>query len=391
MGFFSPGFIIGAASSLSNQIETAQERNAAEMERRRNQFDILSRETQRELRKKRQSQEEQAAALETLIGQYPEGRAILSAIGDDTTSRAGLYKDFALRKEIDRNFSPKNFALSVYRNGMKEDGSFDPGKVVSVTKPEPMDDLEKTGESFIETFGRKLTGAPSARELQETDVSRLSSDIPEATVKLEKVYNPLSFEDPAWSRAYKSFADAEGVQLGMTPTGQYSLENLLKAKGETPNKLRIINTLRQYQAYTEDDIGGITGHVKDIYEKVKNLDDKFDTVVTQIAKDMNETSVSDVMSRLDEYVTTADGGESGGGAGDAPVAEVTPTEPGNDAIKGLASTNPDLYNTASDQINSGKAQPVKTENGVEFFRIEHGGKLYTIKQDAFDLSIVSVE
>jgi len=391
MGFFSPGFIIGAASSLTNQIEDAKERNAREIEYRRKQFDVLSRETQKELRKKKQSQEEQAAALETLIGQYPEGRAILDAIGEDTAARAGLYKDFSLRSQVDRSFTPKNFTKSVYQNGMTEDGRFDPTKVVTVSQPAPVDDLEATEEGFGQKIFRGITGAPSPRELAETDVSRLSSDIPQATVKLEKVYNPLSFEDPAWSRAYKSFADAEGVQLGMTPTGQYSLENLLKAKGETPNKLRIINTLRQYQAYTEDDIGGITGHVKDIYEKVKNLDDKFDTVVTQIAKDMNETSVSDVMSRLDEYVTTADGGESGGGAGDAPVAEVTPTEPGNDAIKGLASTNPDLYNTASDQINSGKAQPVKTENGVEFFRIEHGGKLYTIKQDAFDLSIVSVE
>jgi hypothetical protein len=324
MGFFSPGFIIGAASSLSNQIETAQERNAAEMERRRNQFDILSRETKRELRKKRQSQEEQAAALETLIGQYPEGKAILSAIGDDTASRAGLYRDFAQRKQFDRNFSPKNFALSVFRSGMIEDGSFDPSKVVSVTKPVPMDDLEETGESFIETFGRKLTGAPSARELQETDVSRLSSDIPEATVKIEKVYNPLSFEDPAWNRAFKSFADTEGIQLGMTPTGQYSLENLQKAKGDVQNKLRIINTLRQYQAYTEDDIGGITGDVKDIYEVVQRSGDQFDTIVTQIAKDMNETSVSEVLENLNKYAPKADGGDGGVGRGTSgakPVSE----------------------------------------------------------------------
>jgi len=359
MGFFSPGFIIGAASSLSNQIETAKERNAAEMERRRNQFDILSRETKRELRKKRQSQEEQAAALETLIGQYPEGKAILSAIGDDTASRAGLYRDFAQRKQFDRNFSPKNFALSVFRSGMIEDGSFDPSKVVSVTKPVPMDDLEETGESFIETFGRKLTGAPSARELQETDVSRLSSDIPEATVKIEKVYNPLSFEDPAWNRAYKSFADTEGITLGMTPTGQYNLENLQKVKGDGQNKLRIINTLRQYQAYTEDDIGGITGDVEDIYKVVEKSGNQFNAIVTQIAKDMNETSVSEVLKNLNKYAPKGDGGETT----NKPVPPSTSTE---------EPTPQELTEILKEQVTE-NAQPVDyTEEGDPIFKVVIG-------------------
>jgi len=358
MGFFSPGFIIGAASSLSNQIETAKERNAAEMERRRNQFDILSRETKRELRKKKQSQEEQAAALETLIGQYPEGKAILSAIGDDTASRAGLYRDFAQRKQIDRNFSPKNFALSVFRSGMIEDGSFDPSRVVSVTKPAPMDDLEQTNESFIETFGRKLTGAPSAGELRETDVSRLSSDIPEATVKIEKVYNPLSFEDPAWNRAYKSFADTEGITLGMTPTGQYNLENLQKVKGDGQNKLRIINTLRQYQAYTEDDIGGITGHVEDIYKVVEKSGNQFNAIVTQIAKDMNKTSVSEVLKNLDRYAPKSTGNDK---TGDSPTPTST-EEP----------TPQELTEILKEQVTE-NAQPVDyTEEGDPIFKVVIG-------------------
>jgi hypothetical protein len=72
------------------------------------------------------------------------------------------------------------------------------------------------------------------------------------------------------------------------------------------DKLRIINTLRQYQAYTEDDIGGITGHVEDIYKKVRESGDQFDTVVTQIAKDMNETSVSEVLNNLEKYKTVSE-------------------------------------------------------------------------------------
>jgi len=326
MGFFSPGFIIGAASSLTNQIEDAKERNAREIEYRRKQFDILSRETQRELRKKKQSQEEQAAALETLIGQYPEGRVILDAIGDDTAARAGLYKDFSLRSQVDRSFTPKNFTKSVYQNGMTEDGGFDPTKVVTVSRPAPMDNLEATEEGFGQKLFRGITGAPSPQELAETDVSRLSSDIPQATVQLEKVYNPLDFDDSAWNRAYKSFADAENIELGMTPTGQYSLENLQKAEGDIRQKLRIINTLRQYQAYTEDDIGGITGHVNDIYKVVKDSGNQFNTIVTQIAKDMNETSVSEVLNNLDRYVPKENDSEIKG----------TPTPPPNDTGAGPA-------------------------------------------------------
>jgi hypothetical protein len=58
MGFFSPGFVIGAASSLTNQIEDAKERNAKMMERRRDQFDQLSREAKRELNRKKMTEQE---------------------------------------------------------------------------------------------------------------------------------------------------------------------------------------------------------------------------------------------------------------------------------------------------------------------------------------------
>jgi hypothetical protein len=37
-------------------------------------------------------------------------------------------------------------------------------------------------------------------------------------------------------------------------------------------------------------------------EGSKTSGDQFDTVVTQIAKDMNETSVSEVLNKLGEYV-----------------------------------------------------------------------------------------
>jgi hypothetical protein len=232
-------------------------------------------------------------------------------IGDDPALLAAAGKSFKTQSQV-RGLTPSNFNKSLLLSGMTEEGKFDPAKAFNIIEPPKMDVETQTEEGFFGRAFRGITGAPSQQELAETDPSRLNTDIREASVNLNKIYNPLDFDDSAWNKAYKSFADTKDIQLGMTPTGQYSLENLQKAEGEVRDKLRIINTLRQYQAYTEDDIGGITGHVEDIYKKARKSGDQFDTVVTQIAKDMNETSVSEVLNNLDRYVTKMlDGTDTG--------------------------------------------------------------------------------
>jgi hypothetical protein len=297
MGFFSPGFMIGAASSLTNQIEGAKERNAEMMERRRNQFDELSREAKRELNRKKMTEQQYVDLAKEVLS--PE---LKIQIGDDPALLAAVGKSFKTQSQV-RGLTPSNFNKSLLFSGMTKEGKFDPTKAFNIIEPPKMDVETQTEEGFFGRAFRGITGAPSQQELAETDPSRLNTDIREASVNLNKIYNPLDFDDSAWNKAYKSFADSEDIQLGMTPTGQYSLENLQKAKGEVKDKLIIINTLRQYQAYTEDDIGGITGHVEDIYKTVKNSGDQFDTVVTQIAKDMNEVGVSEVLNNLEKYKT----------------------------------------------------------------------------------------
>jgi hypothetical protein len=105
--------------------------------------------------------------------------------------------------------------------------------------------------------------------------------------------------------------------------------------------------------------------------------DQFNTVVTQIAKDMNETSVSEVLNRLDQYVTEDSGGDKTatpvpqqGVTGDSPA----PTEPGSDTMQGLASTNLDLYKVASEQIKSGKVQPIYEKDGIPIYEITYNGE-----------------
>jgi hypothetical protein len=298
MGFFSPGFMIGAATSLTNQIEDAKERNAEMMERRRDQFDQLSREAKRELNRKKMTEQEYVDLAKEVLS--PD---LKIQIGDDPALLAAAGRSFKTQSQV-RRLTPSNFNKSLLLSGMTDKG-FDPTKAFNIVEPPKMDVETQTEEGFFGKAFRGITGAPSQQELAETDPSRLTTDIREASVNLNRIYNPLDFNDSAWNKAYKSFADTKGIKLGMTPTGQYSLENLQKADEDVRQKLGIINTLRQYQAYTEDDIGGITGHVEDIYKTVRESGDQFDKVVTQIAKDMNETSVSEVLNNLDKYKTVS--------------------------------------------------------------------------------------
>jgi hypothetical protein len=368
MGFFSPGFVIGAASSLTNQIEDAKERNADMMERRRDQFDQLSREAKRELNQKKTTEQQYIDLAKEVLS--PE---LKIQIGDDPALLAAAGKSFKTQSQV-RGLTPSNFNKSLLLSGMTKEGKFDPTKAFNIIEPPKMDVETQTEEGFFGRAFRGITGAPSQQELAETDPSRLTTDIREASVNLNKIYNPLDFDDSAWNKAYKSFADAEGIELGMTPTGQYSLENLLKAKTEVQDKLRIINTLRQYQAYTEDDIGGITGHVKDIYEKVKDSGDQFTTVVTQIAKDMNETSVSEVLNNLERYVPEAP--NSG-----------TPATPNqtNQPVPGdlLEKLQAKLKNPSWRQDNSDR-----DKNGRIIYTFEDNGKVYRISNDENNTPII---
>jgi len=391
MGFFSPGFIIGAASSLTNQIEDAKERNAEMMERRRNQFDELSREAKRELSRKKMKEQDYVNLAKEVLS--PE---LKIKIGDDPALLAAAGKSFDTQSKV-RGLTPSNFNKSLILSGMNEEGKFDPAKAFNVIEPPKMDVETQTEEGFFGRAIRGITGAPSQQELAETDPSRITSDIREASVNLNKVYNPLDFDDSAWNRAYKSFADAEGIELGMTPTGQYSLENLQKAEQEVKDKLRIINTLRQYQAYTEDDIGGITGHVNDIYNKVKDSGDQFNTVVNQIAKDMNETSVPEVLNNLERYVPKAT--DSGAPAtptsqqGDTGAGSKSPTETvsdqtgeeGNQPVPKdlLAKLQAKLQNQSWRQDNSDM-----DKNGRIIYTFEDGGKVYRISNDENNIPVI---
>jgi hypothetical protein len=380
MGFFSPGFMIGAATSLTNQIEDAKERNAEMMERRRDQFDQLSREAKRELNRKKMTEQEYVDLAKEVLS--PD---LKIQIGDDPALLAAAGKSFKTQSQV-RGLTPSNFNKSLLLSGMTEEGKFDPTKAFNIIEPPKMDVETQTEEGFFGRAFRGITGAPSQQELAETDPSRLTTDIREASVNLNRIYNPLDFNDSAWNKAYKSFADSKDIQLGMTPTGQYSLENLLKADKDVRQKLGIINTLRQYQAYTEDDIGGITGHVEDIYKTVRESGDQFDTVVTQIAKDMNETSVSEVLNNLEKYKTVSKTPPEKPGTPGA-VNQSSPGTVPNQTGEAVNQPVPgDLLAKLQAKIKGGgrdwiDGNSIIDEDGRRIYLFEDKGKVYRIAND----------
>jgi hypothetical protein len=388
MGFFSPGFIIGAASSLTNQIEDAKERNAKMMERRRDQFDQLSREAKRELNRKKMTEQEYVDLAKEVLS--PD---LKIQIGDDPALLAAAGKSFKTQSQV-RRLTPSNFNKSLLLSGTTKEGKFDPTKAFNIIEPPKMDVETQTEEGFFGRAFRGITGAPSQQELAETDPSRLTTDIRGASVNLNKIYNPLDFDDSAWNKAYNELAKSKGINLSMKSPNEYDLAPLLnsaKDEKEIKAKLSIINALRNNQAYTEDDIGGIIGHVDEIYKKVENSGDQFDTVVTQIAKDMNETSVSEVLNNLEKYKT---------------VNETPPETPGTPGAVNQSSPG-----TVPDQTDEAVNQPVpgdllaklqaklknpswrqdnsdRDKNGRIIYTFEDGGKVYRISNDENNTPII---
>ena len=369
MGFFSPGFMIGAATSLTNQIEDAKERNAEMMERRRDQFDQLSREAKRELNRKKMTEQEYVDLAKEVLS--PD---LKIQIGDDPALLAAAGKSFKTQSQV-RGLTPSNFNKSLLLSGTTKEGKFDPTKAFNIIEPPKMDVETQTEEGFFGRAFRGITGAPSQQELAETDPSRLTTDIREASVNLNKIYNPLDFEDPTWNRAYNELAKSKGINLSMISAYEYNLDPLLnpaKDEKEIKAKLSIINALRNNQAYTEDDIGGIIGHVNEIYKKVENSGDQFNTIVTQIAKDMNETSVSDVLNNLDRYVRKADGG-------DTSVPQQGTTEGGN--APDSESSSQDLAKILKEQV---------PEDAIPVGRTKEGDPIFIVVIDGVERRVANV-
>jgi hypothetical protein len=365
MGFFSPGFMIGAASSLTNQIEGAKERNAEMMERRRNQFDELSREAKRELNRKKMTEQQYVDLAKEVLS--PE---LKIQIGDDPALLAAVGKSFKTQSQV-RGLTPSNFNKSLLFSGMTKEGKFDPAKAFNIVEPPKMDVETQTEEGFFGRAFRGITGAPSQQELAETDPSRLNTDIREASVNLNRIYNPVPVDSREWTNYEKLFAESEGLKAVIDPLDRTvdRVKTFAGAKEDINQKFNILNELRMGQAYTDEDLPGILNDIKIIYGKIEDAKlpkDQADAVVAKIASDMNRTSVPEVMKKLDQYVPKAGTGQTPGGT--APLPEQPkPIDPG-------------LRQAITNQIESGNAINIQNdESKPAVYEIKYNGKTFTVE------------
>ena len=369
MGFFSPGFIIGAATSLTNQIEDAKERNAEMMERRRDQFDQLSREAKRELNRKKMTEQEYVDLAKEVLS--PD---LKIQIGDDPALLAAAGKSFKTQSQV-RGLTPSNFNKSLLLSGTTKEGKFDPTKAFNIIEPPKMDVETQTEEGFFGRAFRGITGAPSQQELAETDPSRLTTDIRGASVNLNRIYNPVAPDSREWTNYEKLFAESEGLKAVIDPYDRTvdRVKTFATAEEDVRQKFNILNELRMGQAYTDENLPGILNDIKIIYGKIEEAKlpkDQADAVVAKIASDMNRTSVPEVMKNLEQYVPKAGTGQTTGGVASTPE-QPKPTESGIDT---------GLRQAITEQIGSGNARNIQNDDSKPpVYEIEYNGEIYTIE------------
>jgi hypothetical protein len=365
MGFFSPGFIIGAATSLTNQIEDAKERNAKMMERRRDQFDQLSREAKRELNRKKMTEQEYVDLAKEVLS--PD---LKIQIGDDPALLAAAGKSFKTQSQV-RGLTPSNFNKSLLLSGTTKEGKFDPTKAFNITEPPKMDVETQTEEGFFGRAFRGITGAPSQQELAETDPSRLTTDIRGASVNLDRIYNPVPVDSREWANYEKLFAESEGLKAVVDPLDRTidRVKTFAGAKEDINQKFNILNELRMGQAYTDENLPGILNDIKIIYGKIEEAKlpkDQADAVVAKIASDMNRTSVPEVMKNLEQYVPKAGTGQTLGGTAST-TEQPKPIDPG-------------LRQAITEQIGSGNARNIQNDDSKPpVYEIEYNGEIHTIE------------
>ena len=367
MGFFSPGFVIGAASSLTNQIEDAKERNAEMMERRRNQFDQLSREAKRELNRKKMKEQDYVDLAKEVLS--PE---LKIQIGDDPALLAAAGRSFETQSKV-RGLTPSNFNKSLLLSGMTEEGKFDPTKAFNIIEPPKMDVETQTEEGFFGRAFRGITGAPSQQELAETDPSRLTTDIREASLNLNRIYNPVAPDSREWTNYEKLFAESEGLKAVIDPYDRTvdRQKTFAGAEEEIEKKYNILNELRMGQAYTAEDLPGIINDIKIIYSKIEKLPkDQADAVIAKIVSDMNRTSVPEVMKTLTQNASKAETGQTPEGTAST-SEQPAPTESGIDE---------GLRRAVTEQIKSGNAPNIQTDDSKPpVYEIEYNGEIYQIE------------
>jgi len=196
MAFFSPGFMLGAATRATERIDDARERNEELAEEIKQLTKEHSRIAARAISARAVQDSEFASKAKLILGSSPEGEQILKNVGDSKQTLVAIGREATKRMELEKNLTPKLFNKALLSKSITPEGKFkNPYNLVQAdltTNPsEEAKQTEKLG------FGQRLLeGLVGKKPTIEEAVAGMTPEMRAATLESIRTGQPLAARDP---------------------------------------------------------------------------------------------------------------------------------------------------------------------------------------------------
>jgi hypothetical protein len=196
MAFFSPGFMLGAATRATERIDDARERNEELAEEIQKLTKEHSRIAARAISARAVQDSEFASKAKLILGSSPEGEKILKNVGDSKQTLVAIGREATKRMDLEKNLTPTMFNKALLSKSITPDGKFkNPYNLVQAdltTNPsEEAKQTEKLG------FGQRLLeGLVGKKPTIEEAVAGMTPEMRAATLESIRTGQPLAARDP---------------------------------------------------------------------------------------------------------------------------------------------------------------------------------------------------
>ena len=196
MAFFSPGFILGAATRATEKIDDARERNEELAEEIQKLTKEHSRIAARAISARAVQDSEFVSKAKLILGSSKEGEQILKNVGDNKQTLVAIGREATKRMEVEKNLTPTMFNKALLSKSITPEGKFqNPYNLVQAdltTNPsEEAKQTEKLG------FGQRLLeGLVGKKPTIEEAVAGMTPEMRAATLESIRTGQPLAARDP---------------------------------------------------------------------------------------------------------------------------------------------------------------------------------------------------
>lgn len=196
MAFFSPGFMLGAATRATERIDDARERNEELAEEIQKLTKEHSKIAARAISARAVQDSEFISKAKLILSSSDEGKEILKNVGDSKQTLVAIGREATKRMELEKNLTPTMFNKALLSKSITPDGKFkNPYNLVQAdltTNPsEEAKQTEKLG------FGQRLLeGLVGKKPTIEEAVAGMTPQMREATLESIRTGQPLAARDP---------------------------------------------------------------------------------------------------------------------------------------------------------------------------------------------------